>query len=107
MRGAIRGPQWQSAASSAALGGTPHTLRPLPDPLKGANIHKAVLDKDLFERLGQGERISKFSLLACRLAERGRSWSKWSSVVISGHQRSSVVLSGPQWSSVSHHLVEE
>jgi hypothetical protein len=90
MRGAISGPQRQLAASSAALGGTPHTLRPLPDPLKGANIHKAVLDKDLFERLGQCERISKFSLLACRLAERGRSWS---SVVISGHQWSSVVLS--------------
>jgi hypothetical protein len=86
--------------SVVAIRGTPHTLRPLPDPRKGANIHKAILDKDLFERLGQGKRISKFSLLACRLAERGRSWSKWSSMVISGHQWSSVVISGHQWPSV-------
>ena len=104
--GPISGPQRQSASSSAdegrnqwsssALRGT---LSPLPNPLEGANIHKAVLDEDLIERLGQGERVSKFPLLACRLAVGGRSVVI---VVLSGHQRSSaviVVISGPQWSS--------
>ena len=93
--GPISGPQRQSASSSAnegrnqwsssALRGTPRTLGPLPNPLEGANIHKAVLDEDLIERLGQGERVSKFPLLACRLAVGGRSVVI---VVLSGHQRS-------------------